>query len=49
MRTRTGRSRTFIVALLLTLGVIASAVPVAADTHPGPWPTTRSLAAKSGR
>jgi hypothetical protein len=49
MRTRTGRSRTFVVALLLTLGVIASAVPVAADTHPGPWPKHNSLAVKAGR
>lgn len=47
MRTGTGRTRTFIVALLLTLGVIGSAVPAAADTHPGPWPSAKSLAVKS--
>jgi hypothetical protein len=49
MRARTSRSRTLIVAVLLTLGVIGSAVPAAADSHGGPWPSAKSLTVRHMR
>jgi hypothetical protein len=48
MRIERGQLRALIVVALLTLGVVATAVPVAADSHGGPWPKSR-VTVVSGR
>ena len=36
---RSNHIRGFVLAIAVAIGILGTALPVAADGHPGPWPS----------